>query len=184
MPTGTNRQMYITRLVQGCVTGILVFLVLGFIVSRIDIFIEAYRKEILTHENDLKIIQKCKDIEFVNLMKERNPTICQDAAKHAQKNIALTAFHSVIETTYLCGYKSCQSIILDSIDGVISHGTPMIVCIVLCAMAIPTFSARLMNSYMSHHNPAIPQYNPYLLEHNPVAVISDPTSIRQRKIGI
>lgn len=171
--------------VRASVWGILIFCLAGFIFSRLELFVDAYHREQEALQNDHKILSKCQDPDFLATIKLRSPSLCEDAAVHVKRSITLTAFNTVANETFLCGYASCQDYLTAAVDTMLGHGWPFIAACGAVLLVVPSIVIRIVSSMLAtseQRRDIMFSRTPYGLENN--AIMQNDFSQQENRFGL
>ena len=129
---------YLINIMKWFIITLIAFSIVGFAFSRVKIFVEAYHDEIRQHENDLNIIELCKNATFRATTQIRYPNMCEEAEVHKIRDPVLNALATVVNVTYVCGYTSCQTLLHSWFDWFQSLGWPLMIILLLLSFLFPS----------------------------------------------
>ena len=118
----------------------LVFWVAMFAVSRIHMLHTSYSDLRNERENDVWLSEQCKQDEFYHKMKHHS-TLCDSVHKKQSEILLLMAVNHVIDSTYMCGYESCGTLMIKVGDyllgrGIVITGSFFVLFLVPCSLQL------------------------------------------------
>lgn len=157
-----------------------------FLFTRIYLFYEAYQNESKKKEDERWLRIRCTEPEFYSNMKQHSD-LCNQVEINARRSTFLTALHIVLDSTYLCGYESCLTLLGNITSWMIGAGLPVVIFIVVLLLLTPTLLYPCFRMYLDRmaERRIMSVYNaPYGLENymqthrtNPILTMQDPYTI-------
>ena len=125
----------------------------GFVLTRVELFHEALRSEQLKREREVWLIEECRKPEFYAHMKHHS-ALCDEVEVHVTGSVHLVALIHLVQNTYLSGYVPCATAVDLLLDWMGRHTTLFVGAAVLMLL-LPTL---LLPFYREHVNHAAQKY--------------------------
>lgn len=119
----------------------------GFVLTRVQLFNEALKTEELSREREAWLMQECRKPEFYAHMKHHS-ALCDQVEVHAKGSLYLAAAMHLVQATYLCGYEPCSTVIDRTLDWMGGH-TLLFSCVALVILFLPTLVLPFYREYLN-----------------------------------
>lgn len=120
----------------------------GFLVTRIQMFLEALNSEYQRRAQEEWLRRECKKPEFYANM-QLHADLCDRVEAHARGNAFLAALAHLFEHTYLCGYSPCAAVLDGAIDWVAGRGVPFLLVFAVAALLLPSVFVPIYRHYLT-----------------------------------
>jgi hypothetical protein len=118
-----------------------------FLFTRVFLFYEAYQTESKRKEDERWLRVRCQEPEFYSNMKQHSD-LCNQVEINARRSTFLTALHTVLDSTYLCGYESCLSLAGSAASWIVGAGMPFVAVVVVLLLLTPTLLYPCFRIYL------------------------------------
>ena len=111
----------------------------GFLLTRFHILHVSYTKLAQQRDDEEWLLKQCKHDEFYHNMKQHSQ-LCDQVSENAQSNLLLGALEHMVQSTYLCGYDPCLTVLDDMVTWATGRGFPVTATVLIGIVFFPAIT--------------------------------------------